>query len=233
MKHINCAYYAIVAFILIFLSPACRSTKGDPAPWSRKIVVLGSSTAAGFGLTNPDSSWVNRLDKKLAAENKDIRILNLAVPGFSTYEVKPNYSEVPTNRPHWNKNHNISKALSYNTVKVIISLPNNDIANNYTDDEIIANYKTLTALLDEKQIPYVITSTQPRNFTTQSQQIRIKELNDKLLAIYKNNYCDYLNKLCTSDYRILNTYSLGDGVHLNSKGHDVIYKSLLMSNLFK
>lgn len=45
-----------------------------------KILVLGKSSALPFGIKNASSSWVNRLYSKLKIENKNIVLINTAVP---------------------------------------------------------------------------------------------------------------------------------------------------------
>ena len=48
---------------------------------SYKIVVLGSSTAAGAGVSSSDSAWVNRYRNYLESINPDNEVINLAVGG--------------------------------------------------------------------------------------------------------------------------------------------------------
>lgn len=55
----------------------------------KHIVVLGSSTAAGTGTTNPDSAWVNRFRNYFVAQDSSFRVINLAVGGYTTYHIMP------------------------------------------------------------------------------------------------------------------------------------------------
>ena len=55
----------------------------------RLVVVLGSSTAEGFGPSDADSTWVNRLRVALAAADPSLDVLNLAKGGYTTYHVLP------------------------------------------------------------------------------------------------------------------------------------------------
>ncbi|MEM6349031.1 MAG: hypothetical protein AAF927_34410, partial [Bacteroidota bacterium] len=50
-----------------------------------KIVVLGSSTAAGSGASSSDSAWVNRYRQYLQSINPDNQVVNLAQGGYNTY----------------------------------------------------------------------------------------------------------------------------------------------------
>ncbi|MCB1317814.1 MAG: SGNH/GDSL hydrolase family protein, partial [Leptospiraceae bacterium] len=123
------------------------------------IVVLGSSTAAGTGPSSPDSAWVNRFRKTVQEHDSTAYVVNLAVGGFTTYNVMPTGFVPPANRPSPNPNNNITKALSYHPTAIVINLPSNDAANNYTVAEQLANYDTLLAQVPA-DIPVWITTTQ-------------------------------------------------------------------------
>ena len=71
--------------LVLLLLLGCHEQRGAaPHPL---IVVLGSSTAAAAGLTDPSTSWVNRY---AAAVSKDgVRVVNLAVGGYTTYQIQP------------------------------------------------------------------------------------------------------------------------------------------------
>lgn len=191
------------------------------------IVVLGSSTAAGTGASTPDSAWVNRLQARMNADKKKIKIINLSQGGFNTYYIMPTGYAVPAGRPQADTKKNVTTALSLRPDMVIINMPSNDVASNYTDDEILGNYRVLVKELDDKDVNYIITGTQPRNFSSISQRQRLKSLNDKMQAIYLTHLNTYYNMLASASYSISDVYSAGDGIHVNDKGHRIIYESFM------
>ncbi len=197
----------------------------------KTIVVIGSSTAAGFGASCGDSSWVNRLNSAVTA-SKQGSIINLSVPGFSTYDVMPTGYAPKANRSYPSVNNNVTKALSYHPDFIIVNLPTNDIACGYSDAEIISNFKTITALMDSLKVPYILTGTQPRNFPAQAARQRLKTLNDELNNVFNGHVDDYLNTLSDETWNIKPQYNSGDGTHVNNTGHRLIYQSFLNFSLF-
>jgi acyl-CoA thioesterase-1 len=197
------------------------------------IVVLGSSTAAGSGASSPSLAWVQLLKAKLEDDNKGINVVNLAVGGFTTFKIMPATSLVPINRPDPDLNQNITAALKLHPFLILINMPTNDIAANYTDDEILGNFKVLRSIMDSAHVDYIFTGTQPRNFATVEQRRRLEILDTKILKAYPNHVVDILRKLSKESYYINDYYSAGDGVHLNDHGHKVIYSYFLRLPLFQ
>jgi len=205
----------------------------DPPPAvTPTIVILGSSTAVGTGATPIDSAWAYRLQATVNKTGKKANFINLAVGNYTTYQAMP-YASTIDGRPAPDTAHNITKALSYKPSLVILSFPSNDIAFNFSDDEILNNYAKLTHLLDSAKVQYIIFSTQPRNFTDVNQRARLGTINDKINSIYTYHTNDFLNQLSVSTYMINPIYSFGDGIHLNNAGHTIIYNATLKHPLFQ
>lgn len=197
----------------------------------RTVVVIGSSTAAGNGASTIDSSWVSRLNSQLMA-NYQTKVINLAVPGFTTYDVMPTGFVPGASRNAPKVANNITKALSYNPDLVIINLPSNDIALGYSDKEIMSNFDMLTSLLDSLQVPYILTGTQPRNFADQATRDRLKTLDQQLNSVYTTHVNDYYNQLADASGYLKSDINCGDGIHPNNKGHRLIYESFFKFALF-
>ena len=208
------------------------TTTPPPQKITPNVVILGSSTAAGEGVTPIDSSWVNRVIATVSHDGVKANFTNLAVPGYTTYQAMPNGFSAAS-RPAPDTAHNISKALALKPTLVLISFPTNDIAANYTDDETLSNYATITHMLDSANVQYVIFSTQPRNFPTAAQRLRLKTFNDKAKAEYTVHYNDFLDQLSNPDYSIKTIYSAGDGIHLNNAGHTIIYNATMNQQVFR
>ncbi len=211
-----------------------QNVVNPPAPPQKvtpNVVILGSSTAAGEGVNPIDSSWVNRMISTVSHDGIKAKFTNLAVPGYTTYQAMPNGFSAAS-RPAPDTAHNISKALSLKPTLVLINYPTNDIAADYTDDEILSNYATITHMLDSANVQYVIFSTQPRNFPTAGQRLGLKTFDDKAKTVYTIHYNDFLDQLSNPDFSIKTIYSAGDGIHLNNAGQAVIYNATMAHPMF-
>ena len=227
----NLAKYVILLFIaLLFINSSCKKPTlvpvGSTSNLQKVVVVLGSSTAAGWGASSPDSSWVGRLKTRFKEDGNKIRVINFAVGGYTTYQVLPSgYST--GGRPSPDTNANVTKALELKPDLVLINMPTNDIANGYSDQEILYNFYVITSSLSKKSIPFIVTGTQPRNFPDISLRRRIKSLDDSLISRYGDSVNNYLPQISTDSWQIIPQYSYGDGIHLNNKGHAIIYNSFM------
>ena len=218
----------IVVLLAFVFKTAVAQVSGNKTP--RTIVVLGSSTSFGYGATPIDSSYVNKLRINLRTYKRQDTIIDLAVPGYTTYEIQPTGS-IPSPdtgtiaKP--DPASNITYALTKKPNLVIINMPTNDIYDNYTDAQIINNYKVVVKLLESAQVPYIITSTQPRDFSA-AQRARLRPFTNLTKTTFgANNVIDYLDQLSNPDYTIRDTLEYGDGIHVNNKGHKIIYNAFI------
>jgi acyl-CoA thioesterase-1 len=204
-----------------------------PIDTTKIIVVLGSSTAAGFGASKADSCWAGRLNGKLMADKKGFKVVNMGVGGYTTYHLLPTSTAPKPWRPAVDTNKNVTAALKLKPSLIIINLPSNDIGANFRDEEIMLNYRAIVRVIASNNVPYIITGTQPRNFITTEQRKRLKTLNDKMISGFPGHIADYLRKLSTPSYNIYRPYSAGDGIHLNNSGHKIIYQTISNFSVFK
>ncbi len=213
---------------------SCQKTPKYTAPQPvviPKIVILGSSSAAGEGANPIDSAWAFRLQLTINQNGTKATFTNLAYAGYVTYQAMPTGYTV-AGRPAPDTARNITKALSLHPTLVMISFPSNDIADNYTDDEIMNNFAVMTHMLDSAKVQYIVFGTQPRNFPDSTQRMRLKTLDDKIVAAYPINVNDFLAALSTSSYDINPIYSAGDGIHLNNSGHCLIMTRTMQHPIF-
>jgi acyl-CoA thioesterase-1 len=222
-------------YLLILVTVCCfgckKNTLNNDSKSIPSIIILGSSTAAGTGATPPDSAWANRVQASVNKHGLKATFINLAVSGYTTYQAMPTGYSL-TNKPAPDADRNVTKAITYKPALVILNFPSNDIAEGYTDDEILSNYAAITHKLDSAKIQYIIFSTQPRDFPDPNQRMRLKTINDKVIAIYTFHVNDFLNQLSTSTYSINPLYSEGDGIHLNNAGHAIIANATLKHPIF-
>ncbi|HEY0610748.1 MAG TPA: SGNH/GDSL hydrolase family protein, partial [Chitinophaga sp.] len=150
---------------------------------ARRIVVLGSSTAAGTGPKTPDSAWVNLLRNYLQLKDPATLVTNLAVGGYTSYKLLPQGADVPFTKPDPDPEHNIDKALSLQPDLIIINLPSNDITEGFSVSEFQHNLSTVIGIIRRHNIRYYITTTQPRN-TTPENRAMLRQMRDIIISSY-------------------------------------------------
>ncbi len=188
------------------------------------IVVLGSSTSAGTGANPPDSAYVNRVRAHIASVDTTYKVLNLAVGGFTSYHVMPTSFVPPGGRPTPRATNNITYALEYNPKAIFINLPSNDAASSYPLSEQIANYDTLVAVANRSNVKLWITTTQPRNLSSQTQLDLLTGMRDSVFSRYAPYAVDFWTTLAQPNGFIVPEFNSGDGIHLNNAGHRLLYQ---------
>lgn len=190
-----------------------------------RIVILGSSSAAGYGANPKDSGWAFKYKQYLQRLNPSNEVINLGTGGYTTYQVlNPNNYVPPTGRPKPDINKNITKALSYNPHAIIINLPSNDIASGYSFQETKANYERALALAAQKGIPVWVTTTQPRNLTTALRD-SLKAFRNWTFERFGEFALDFWTPIATSGGTILPQYN-ADGIHTNNAGHELLFEQV-------
>lgn len=189
---------------------------------SQTLVVLGSSTAAGTGPSKPDSAWVNRYRNYLFAYNTTIKVVNLAVGGYTTYDIMPTNFIPPPNRPTPKTGNNITKAVTYNPKAIIINLPSNDANMGFSVNEQLSNYDSILAVANDYNIPVWVSTTQPRNFSAAQVQVQF-QVRDSTFARFGEKAIDFWTVIADSNGWINSAYNSGDGIHLNDKAHAILF----------
>ncbi len=211
---------------------------GDKPPVETKkdtasIVIIGSSTAAGMGATPLDSSWANRVKAYAkATSKKTVLFENLAVVGFTTYHAMPT-GYAKAGRPAVVPTNNITAAFTYHPTLVIVSFSSNDVASDFTDEEILANYGEITRLLDSAKVKYIVFGNTPRNFPDMAHRSRLQTMNGKIQAMYPSQFNNIYDTLATPDLFIKPELAYTDGIHLNNTGHYIVMQSVLALDIFK
>ena len=186
------------------------------------IVVLGSSTAAGAGASSSDSAWVNRYRNHLKTLNPGNTVTNLAQGGYNTYKLMPNGFVPPIGRPAIDTLKNITRALSLNPDGIIVNLPSNDVASGFSLAEQIFNMDSIFQTAQHAGIPIWICTTQPRNFSVSQMQAQA-DMRDSIIDHYSPFVLDFWTGLALPNNSLDPFFDSGDGVHLNDKGHALIF----------
>lgn len=194
------------------------------------IVVLGSSTAEGIGVSHLDSAWVNRYRSHLQDIDPNNEVINLARGGYTTFHILPTGTATPSNRPNPDAEKNISAALSENPDAIIINLPSNDAASMYAVSEQLANYETVMALANAQNVPIWVSTPQPRGLNLEGRE-NLMEMRDSTHAIYGEKTVDFWTILAKSSGGINIIFDSGDGVHLNDRGHKILFERVRDKNI--
>lgn len=226
---------AVLTFASVALAGACKRESpvppGTPGPpmsagtgaASQLIVVLGSSTAAGIGPSDPDSAWVPRYGRYLAEKFPRYQVRSLAAGGQTTYHVQPDGFAPPPGRPAPTQGRNISAALALAPRAIIVNLPSNDAAERYSPAEQLANFERLRAAADAAHVPLWVTTTQPRNFGDAAQLAAQVEVRDAILRRFAPRALDFWTGFATPSTKLSSRFDAGDGTHLNEAGHAVLF----------
>lgn len=217
-------YLGISFWLLIFAAQGmAQASNPCSAAQAFHIVVLGSSTAAGSGPSSPDSTWVNRYRRHLQGINAGNQVTNLAVGGFTTYRLMPTGYIPPASRPAPDTTHNITTAINLNPDVIIINMPSNDVSNGFTVAEQLHNFDTIIGLATLAGIPVWISTTQPKNYGSQTNINMQIEVRDSIFAIYGSHAIDFWTTIATPSGTIDPLYDSGDGTHLNNAGHRILF----------
>jgi lysophospholipase L1-like esterase len=219
--------YLILPFLFFIVLKTNAQTCTQPF----HIVILGSSTAYGNGASNITKSWAYKYAEYLKSIDSNYVVDNLAVSGTTTYAAQANDYVPPSGRPKPLLGHNISTAIRLNADAIIINYPSNDAADNFTLTEQENNFKRITKKAATHNILVWVATPQPRDNFNQTQVKRQKELYDWIMSFYGKKAIDFHTGLASAVDSILNKFSAGDGIHLDNKGHEQLYKRVVNKSI--
>jgi lysophospholipase L1-like esterase len=193
---------------------------------SWRIVVLGSSTAYGTGASTTDSSWVNRYRRYVKSKNVNSQVFNLGIPGYRTYQnLRPDGYVPPINRPAPASGFNITAALALTPDAIIINMPSNDAASNYTVAEQKANFEETFRIADSANIPIWVTTTQPRFFMTADQMQNLRDMRQWIIDRFGSKSINFWDGIANPDGTVASFYYF-DNVHVNNRGHEEFFNRM-------
>src|SRR5450432_436838 len=141
----------------------------------KRLVIMGSSTAAGTGASSYANSWAGKIEayfKQNMSDGLDTITTNIAVGGYNTYREMPTSFVPPPNRPFYpDPAANVTRALSFNPDVVIINLPTNDITAGIPPNEMMSNLRLMYAAITATGAKCFITTTQPRSLPDAQREI--------------------------------------------------------------
>lgn len=196
-----------------------------------RIVVLGSSTAAGTGPTTVDSAWVWRYRAYLAKLDTRYDVQNLAMGGYTTYRILPTGSATVSNQPI-DVNRNITKAITLNPNGIIINMPSNDANNGFSVEVQIANYRKILEDAGIANVPVWITTPQPKYFSDSNKlRIQLDMLAQTPLEFGNDSVLDFWTGFAVQGGNgIVSQYNV-DGTHLNNAAHKILFERVVAKNI--
>ncbi len=196
----------------------------------KKIVILGSSTAAGTGAGYP---WVAQYTDYVKSINPANQIINLAQGGFTSWHIMPTGS-TPRGLytlPYPEPTRNITAAIAQNPDAIIINLPSNDAGYSNPATYTMMNYRDIVATAVASNIPVWLTTAGPRGQDLGFFLV-LKQIKDSTLNEYGNKAIDVWTTLENeSIVNIAAPYAFGDNVHYNQAGHDLIFQRVKQANV--
>ncbi len=195
-----------------------------------KIVVLGSSTAAGTGPSSPENAWVNKYTKYLTEMDTRYSITNLALGGFATYNILPTGTPIPSGVTRTiDTERNITKAMGLNPGGIIINMPSNDAASGYPVADQLQNYDLITASPAAQNIPVWVTTPQPRGFGTNTTNLAIQlDMVTATNTKFGTKTVDFWTGFGVADGNgILPQYNAGDNIHMNDAAHQILFDRII------
>lgn len=219
----------VILVLMAFAFMSCSHNSSITDSNGKVFVILGSSSAFGVGASVVDSSWAGMLKKQIAGVNSEWKFMNLSVSGFTTYHVMPTVSTPPPNRPLPVLTNNIDFALKYGADIILVSLPSNDIANGFTNEEFLQNLKTLDSYAKSKGADMWFTTTQPRNMDSlrRDNLIKMKADIESTFGVKSIDFFTPLHGGIGSIYYKLSA----DGIHPNNAGHKKLFDVISTSKL--
>lgn len=218
---------SFLSALLAATTLACAAA--SPTRPATAVVVIGSSTAAGFGATT-GNAWVERVRAVAATACPQVTITNLAVSGSVTWQGLPvDRGPTPAGRPAPRPGTNLDAALALGPTLVFIQYPSNDAANSYPLTETLANHGILRDGVRAAGATDVILGPFPRGFTDAAQIALMTDLRDALPAVGAPRYLELWTDLAAADDQVKAAYAYGDGIHLNDAGHALIAAKVLAS----
>ena len=193
----------------------------NPDPAAFRVVVLGTSTAAGTGASSPAASWAGLLDAWLGTVTVSHELINLAEGGLTTEPFRPDgVSPLP------DPNLNITRALELSPDLVILNFPSNNVAAGIPIETTIAHYTEIKAAADERGVAFLLTTTQPRNFSTLARRTQLRDEAIAVRAVFGELVIDVYDELANmTNLRLKPNYDSGDGTHLNDAGHLYLFET--------
>ena len=202
----------------------------------KKLAIVGSSTSACVGPSDPNNCYVARLKTYFNKVSPYDTIIDnsYAVAGYNCYRGMPSYYIPPYSWANLQPDtlHNITAALASHPDVVLVNYPTNGY-DSLRVDSILFCLRTIKSAANNAGVPCFVTTTQPRTLFTATARAKLKELRDSIMlemGFFAINFWDGIAD--PVDYSILPVYAAADGIHLNDSGHAILAQRVTAKNIF-
>ncbi|GAB3047510.1 SGNH/GDSL hydrolase family protein [Spirosoma pulveris] len=183
------------------------------------MVIIGSSTAAGWGASDYQHAWAGLLTQQLT----NGRVVNLAKGGYTSYHLLPTNAPHPANRPEADTLRNLNAALKEKPTTLLISISSNDLIIGCSVEEIIANFNTIRSKALAAGVAHVIITTPlPRNYSAEVTANLLRQ-RDLVLKTYGASAINIFDPLANEKNLTKAELLSGDGIHPNDQGHALLF----------
>jgi acyl-CoA thioesterase I len=192
------------------------------------LAILGSSTAAGTGTSDPSLSWAGRLNTWLQKTEGNV-VENLAVPGALTASALCSGAPARPARALRTApdSRTMDQALATGARRVILAFPSNDAVAGVPAEQTLANIRQMTLCARAKGAQVAVLSSLPRAGLTPAQRKTIQRVDEELKASFGACFLDLRDTLTNgSRVRVRAEYDAGDGIHFNDLGHLLIFRQV-------
>jgi lysophospholipase L1-like esterase len=166
---------------------------------------------------------VERYAAHLGGLHPPVSVRNLAMSGFTTFQVLPTDSSHRWGTPRVDPAHNVTAALEMDPSAIIVNLPSNDAALGFTVEETLANLRTVVATAAEVRVPTWVSTSQPRNLDPRGIAI-LQRMRSAVLQEFRERSLDFFSSLAEADGTPLRALNQGDGIHPNAEGHRLLFE---------
>lgn len=213
--------------------PARVGPLADPA---YRVVVLGSSTAAGTGPRDVANAWANRLRAHAEAETPGAEVLNLAIGGYTTCHVVPEADACPAGQPAVDTRRNVTRALAMRPDALVVGLTSNDSDQRFPVAATLARFAAVERAARAAGVPVFFTTTAPRGFADPAQRALQAAVRDSLVARYGDarqggHVVDFWAGVARPDGTIEPAYDSGDRVHFNDAAHRLFFERVVAAGV--
>lgn len=199
-----------------------------------RIVILGSSTAAGTGPSDGNNAWATKYHRFLTEMDTRYDVINLAVGGYATYNILPTGTAIPSSVTRSvDTQRNITKAIELIPGGVIINMPSNDATSGYPVADQLTNYNLISAVTTSEEVPLWVTTPQPRNFGSNTTNLNIQtQMVTETNTLFGDFAVDFWTDFPVADNNgILPQYDAGDGIHMNDAAHQILYDRIIAKDI--
>ena len=190
------------------------------------MIILGSSTANGWGASSHRRSWAGLLASHLDSLCSGKTVTSFTVNGYTTWQFVPKEISRPQGRPAIDPKVSLDQVLARQPSLVILQLNSNDPAMGFLPAETIANHRLFLDSLRAHGIDAIEIGPFPRSLP-KGNVSKIRALKDSLTRLVSpEKRVELWDSLARDSVSVQPRFSAGDAVHLNDEGHALIYRQL-------